>query len=226
MASPGAACPGFAGPRRWAGSVQRIAISPGARHRLRGGGAARPSSGRPRTGRSMSACRRLAWPLGEGVSATEPGAPRSIVGRPTPAWGSGSRRRSGWRPPPDATSPDVRGRYGAPRVVATGSVRLLGGRPLEQPLPDLASRSTALPGRPGNVTDLPPQTPAFYGDASEVKLPGAPKSFRLRRSHPTTGPLPVGTFSSQDLRGVWPDLTFESYPVAPGVSSEGDERKE
>jgi hypothetical protein len=43
---------------------------------------------------------------------------------------------------------------------------------------------------------------------------------------PTTGRIPVGTFSSQDLRGVWPDLTSESYPVAMEVSSEGDDRKE
>jgi hypothetical protein len=79
-------------------------------------------------------------------------------------------------------------------------------------------------GRFGNVTVLPPQTPALYRDALEVKLSGAPKSFRLRISIATTGPLPVGTFSSQDLCGVGPDLTSESYPVAQEVSSEGDAR--
>jgi hypothetical protein len=56
-------------------------------------------------------------------------------------------------------------------------------------------------GRLGDVTVLPPQTPALYGDATEVKSPKAPKSSRLRISIATTGPLPVGTFSSQDLRG-------------------------
>jgi len=66
----------------------------------------------------------------------------------------------------------------------------------------------------------------LYGDATEVKSSRAPKRFRLHISIATTGPLPVGTFSSQDLCGVWPDLTSESYPVAQEVSSEGDERKE
>ena len=116
--------------------MQRSAISPEARHRPRGGGAARPSSGRPRTARSVGTGRWCSDPLGKGVSATEPGAPRNVVGRPTPARGSGSRRRQGWRPPPDATAPEVRGRMDLLewwRQVLRSSARCGGARPESDP---------------------------------------------------------------------------------------------
>src|SRR5918994_1905820 len=62
----------------------------------------------------------------------------------------------GRRPPPDATKPYVRGRHVAPRVVATGSVRPLGGGPVEQPLPEPASRRTT--SRKGQQRDGSPSS--------------------------------------------------------------------
>jgi hypothetical protein len=126
LATPGAARPGFAGPRkgRFGAAECDFPRSPALPACVR---AARPSSGRPRRGRNVDGDRWCSDPLGEGVSATESGASRDIVGRPTPTRGSVSPRRSGWRPPPDATEPEAGGRYGAPRVVATGSARSVAG---------------------------------------------------------------------------------------------------
>jgi hypothetical protein len=100
-----------------------------------------------------------------------------------------------------------------PLEASLNSLRWRG--PPEQLLSEPAPRRAALHEGLATCRFFLPQTPALYGDATEVNSFGAPKSFRLHACMPTTKRFPVGTFSSQEPRGVWPDLTSESYPVAP-----------